>query len=151
MLVGAGVVGLVAFAAKGVRGSRPENRLDADERYDQPYDGGIPPYAATPDPAPVAGNDPHRHRPGRRADHPDRPHRRRPAMTQQPLPPFHAASDGWSAAATTAGSRGVCGGIADYAGVDANLVRLLVVLGTVLGFGSLLVAYLVAWVLMPQE
>jgi phage shock protein C len=45
---------------------------------------------------------------------------------------------------------GVCGGVADYTGLDANLVRLLVVLGTVLGFGSLLVAYVVAWVLMPQ-
>jgi len=46
---------------------------------------------------------------------------------------------------------GVCGGIAEYAGIDANLVRLLVVLGTVVGFGSLLIAYLVAWVLMPEE
>lgn len=46
---------------------------------------------------------------------------------------------------------GVCGGVARYTGMDANLVRLLVVLGTVLGFGSLLVAYLVAWVLMPEE
>ena len=71
-------------------------------------------------------------------------------MTQQPLPPPHAVrrlvrsrDDRWVS--------GVCGGIADYAGIDANLVRLLVVLGTVLGFGSLLVAYLVAWVLMPQE
>jgi phage shock protein PspC (stress-responsive transcriptional regulator) len=45
---------------------------------------------------------------------------------------------------------GVCGGVAEYAGIDANLVRLLVVLGTVAGFGSLLVAYLVAWALMPQ-
>jgi len=45
---------------------------------------------------------------------------------------------------------GVCGGVAEYAGVDANLVRLLVVLGTVLGFGSLLVAYVAAWILMPE-
>ena len=45
---------------------------------------------------------------------------------------------------------GVCGGVGEYAGIDANLVRLLVVLGTVIGFGSLLVAYVVAWVLMPQ-
>ena len=70
-------------------------------------------------------------------------------MTQQPLPRtqvrrlVRSRDDRWVS--------GVCGGIADYAGVDANLVRLLVVLGTVLGFGSLLVAYLVAWVLMPQE
>jgi phage shock protein C len=46
---------------------------------------------------------------------------------------------------------GVCGGVAQYLGVDANLVRLLVVLGTIFGFGSLLVAYVVAWILMPEE
>ena len=46
---------------------------------------------------------------------------------------------------------GVCGGVADYLGVDANLVRLVVVLGTIFGFGSLLVAYVVAWVLMPEQ
>ena len=45
---------------------------------------------------------------------------------------------------------GVCGGVAEYAGVDANLVRLVVVLGTIFGFGSLLVAYVVAWLLMPE-
>jgi phage shock protein C len=45
---------------------------------------------------------------------------------------------------------GVCGGVASYLGVDANLVRLIVVLGTVIGFGSLAVAYVVAWILMPQ-
>jgi phage shock protein C len=45
---------------------------------------------------------------------------------------------------------GVCGGVAQYTGVDANLIRLLVVLGTVLGLGSLLVAYVVAWIVMPQ-
>ena len=59
VLVGAGLVGLVAFAAKGVRGSRAENRLDAtaDDRYDQPYDGGIPPYAPVAGPVPMAGTD----------------------------------------------------------------------------------------------
>ncbi len=46
---------------------------------------------------------------------------------------------------------GVCGGVADYTGLDANLVRLIVVLGTLLGFGSLLVAYVVAWILMPER
>ncbi len=46
---------------------------------------------------------------------------------------------------------GVCGGVAQYLGVDANLVRLVVVLGTVLGLGSLAVAYVVAWILMPEE
>jgi len=46
---------------------------------------------------------------------------------------------------------GVCGGIAEYTGLDANLIRLVVVLGTIFGFGSLAVAYVVAWILMPQE
>jgi phage shock protein C len=46
---------------------------------------------------------------------------------------------------------GVCGGVAAYTGIDVNLVRLFVVLGTVLGFGSLFIAYIVAWILMPQE
>lgn len=46
---------------------------------------------------------------------------------------------------------GVCGGLASYFGIDANLVRLIVVLGTVLGFGSLALAYIVAWILMPEE
>jgi phage shock protein C len=46
---------------------------------------------------------------------------------------------------------GVCGGISDYTGVDANLIRLLVVVGTVLGFGSLILAYIIAWVLIPAR
>lgn len=45
---------------------------------------------------------------------------------------------------------GVCSGVASYLGLDANLVRVLAVLGTILGFGSLIVAYVVAWVLMPE-
>ena len=38
---------------------------------------------------------------------------------------------------------GVCSGIADFFGWDVNLVRIGFALGTVLGFGSLLVVYLV--------
>jgi phage shock protein PspC (stress-responsive transcriptional regulator) len=45
---------------------------------------------------------------------------------------------------------GVCGGIAAYTGVDANVVRLLAVLGTVLGFGVLIFAYVAAWLLLPE-
>ena len=45
---------------------------------------------------------------------------------------------------------GVCSGVADYLGVDPTIVRLAAVVGTVLGFGTLLIAYLVAWVLMPE-
>ncbi len=37
---------------------------------------------------------------------------------------------------------GVCSGISDYFGIDATLVRIAFVLGTLLGFGSLLLVYL---------
>jgi phage shock protein C len=70
-----------------------------------------------------------------------------PMQTQQPGTPsprrlVRSRDDRWIA--------GVCGGIAEYTGVDANLIRLIVVLGTIFGFGSLLVAYVVAWILMPE-
>jgi phage shock protein PspC (stress-responsive transcriptional regulator) len=45
---------------------------------------------------------------------------------------------------------GVCGGLADYTGVDAGLIRLVVAVATILGFGSLIVAYVVAWIIMPK-
>lgn len=45
---------------------------------------------------------------------------------------------------------GVCAGVAAYLGVDVTLVRLLTVLGAVFGFGSVAIAYLVAWVLLPE-
>jgi phage shock protein PspC (stress-responsive transcriptional regulator) len=45
---------------------------------------------------------------------------------------------------------GVCSGIADYTGVDVTVVRLLAVVGAVFGLGSLVVAYVVAWLLMPE-
>lgn len=45
---------------------------------------------------------------------------------------------------------GVCGGVAEYVGVDANLVRLLVAVGALFSFGTLFVAYVIAWVLMPK-
>lgn len=37
---------------------------------------------------------------------------------------------------------GVCAGIADYAGIDATLVRIGFVLGTICGFGLLVSIYL---------
>jgi phage shock protein C len=46
---------------------------------------------------------------------------------------------------------GVCSGIGEYLGVDANVIRLIFALITVFtaGFGILL--YLVAWVVIPEE
>jgi phage shock protein PspC (stress-responsive transcriptional regulator) len=46
---------------------------------------------------------------------------------------------------------GVCAGVAAYLGVDVTLVRVLTVLGTVFGFGSILVVYLVLWAVLPVE
>lgn len=37
---------------------------------------------------------------------------------------------------------GVCSGIADYFGIDTTLVRIGWVIGTLLGFGSLILVYL---------
>jgi phage shock protein C len=45
---------------------------------------------------------------------------------------------------------GVCGGFAAYSGIDANIVRLVMVLLALLG-GSGVVLYLVAWVIVPLE
>ena len=45
---------------------------------------------------------------------------------------------------------GVCGGIGEYAGIDPNVVRLLAVVGGVFSAGTLLIAYIVAWIVMPE-
>ena len=68
-------------------------------------------------------------------------HHYQPAPTAKRL--VRSSDDRWLS--------GVCGGLATYFGVDANLVRLLVVIGTVLGFGTLIIAYVAAWVLMPEQ
>ena len=46
---------------------------------------------------------------------------------------------------------GVCGGWANVLGMDAALLRILLVAATVLGFGTGALLYLVCWVVMPQE
>jgi phage shock protein C len=45
---------------------------------------------------------------------------------------------------------GVCSGVADYFGIDVNLVRLGFVVATFIGFIGVL-AYLAAWVILPEE
>lgn len=45
---------------------------------------------------------------------------------------------------------GVCSGVAAYLGVDPTLVRLLAVLAGLFTFGTAVVAYVVAWALMPE-
>ncbi len=45
---------------------------------------------------------------------------------------------------------GVCGGIAEYFGVDSTLVRLICVL-LIFGVGSGLLAYIIAAIIMPRS
>lgn len=45
---------------------------------------------------------------------------------------------------------GVCSGVATYLGIDVTLVRVLTVLGVIFGLGSVFVAYVVAWILLPK-
>lgn len=44
---------------------------------------------------------------------------------------------------------GVCGGIAEYLGIDSTVVRLLWVL-LVFGFGTGILAYILAAIIMPE-
>jgi phage shock protein C len=46
---------------------------------------------------------------------------------------------------------GVCGGVAKMIGVDAALLRIILVAATLLGFGTGAVLYVAAWILMPEE
>lgn len=45
---------------------------------------------------------------------------------------------------------GVCGGIAEYLNVDPTIIRLLWVL-FILGFGTGILAYLIAWIIIPRN
>ena len=45
---------------------------------------------------------------------------------------------------------GVCGAVANYVNVDANLVRIITVIATVFGLGSRILVYLIAWLLIPS-
>lgn len=45
---------------------------------------------------------------------------------------------------------GVCGGIAEYFNVDSTIVRLLAVLTIFFGGGGI-IAYLIAWLIVPLE
>jgi len=45
---------------------------------------------------------------------------------------------------------GVCGGLATYFGVDATVVRLIAV-ATILLPGPSIIAYLLAWIIVPEE
>lgn len=45
---------------------------------------------------------------------------------------------------------GVCGGLAEYFGIDSLIVRILFVV-LILGFGTGVLAYILLWLLAPQH
>lgn len=46
---------------------------------------------------------------------------------------------------------GICGGIGEYLGIDPTVIRLLWVLFTVFSMGSGILAYIIAWIIIPEE
>ncbi|HUQ58319.1 PspC domain-containing protein [Lentzea sp.] len=46
---------------------------------------------------------------------------------------------------------GVCGGVAKMIGVDAAILRIILVAATLLGFGTGAILYAAAWILMPED
>ncbi len=65
---------------------------------------------------------------------------------QQPPPYKRLTRTSWDAPIS-----GVCGGLARYFGVDPTLVRVLAVIGAVVTFPAGVIAYAVAWAVMPKE
>ncbi len=45
---------------------------------------------------------------------------------------------------------GVCGGIGEYSDVDPTIIRLIWVVLTLLSLGVGLVAYIIAWIIIPE-
>ncbi len=46
---------------------------------------------------------------------------------------------------------GVCSGLANFFGIDPTVVRLIFVAGSLLGFGSFILIYLVLFIVVPEE
>ena len=46
---------------------------------------------------------------------------------------------------------GVCGGIGEYLNIDPTVIRLLWVLFTILSMGAAIIAYILAWMVMPEK
>jgi phage shock protein C len=46
---------------------------------------------------------------------------------------------------------GVCAGIGQFFGIDANLVRIIFAVVTVFSAGAAALVYLLAWVVVPEE
>ncbi|MBI2208465.1 PspC domain-containing protein [Candidatus Woesearchaeota archaeon] len=46
---------------------------------------------------------------------------------------------------------GVCGGIGEYLEIDPTVVRLVWVLLVFLSFGAAIIAYIIAWIIVPEK
>lgn len=46
---------------------------------------------------------------------------------------------------------GVCGGFGEYFGIDSTIVRLIVAVAAFCSLGTLLVAYLIAALIIPEQ
>ena len=46
---------------------------------------------------------------------------------------------------------GVCGGIGEYLEIDPTVIRLIWVLLVFLSFGAAILAYIVAWIIVPEK
>ncbi len=46
---------------------------------------------------------------------------------------------------------GVCGGLAEFFGIDPIVVRLVFIIGALLGFGSFILIYIVMFFVVPEE
>jgi phage shock protein PspC (stress-responsive transcriptional regulator) len=46
---------------------------------------------------------------------------------------------------------GVCAGIGDYLGIDANIIRVVFAALTIFSIGAGALVYLVAWAVVPEE
>ena len=46
---------------------------------------------------------------------------------------------------------GVCAGIGEYFGIDANIVRLVFAVLTIFSVGAGALVYLIAWIVLPEE
>jgi phage shock protein PspC (stress-responsive transcriptional regulator) len=68
--------------------------------------------------------------------------------TRLPSPPRSPKPKRLTRSRTDRMIAGVCGGFAEYAGVDVNLIRLAMVALALIGPG--LVLYVVAWLVVPE-
>ncbi|KOO67931.1 hypothetical protein ACU52_10960 [Xylanibacter rarus] len=46
---------------------------------------------------------------------------------------------------------GVCGGLAEYLGIDSTIVRILWALAVMVSYGTGFILYLVFWLIVPRE